>query len=113
MSQRPEPDGQDHVCSSVDFLAGIVARFEGNVAAVGVLEVLGAQRPLASPDGPTCGFVTSVCHSVSCANPMLVQRPTRLAAEQFGNAIRGSQIGDMGSGSLLAPSGADMPHSRF
>jgi hypothetical protein len=88
-----------------------VARFEGNVAAVGVLEVLGAQRRLASPDGPTCGIVTSVCHSVSCANPRLVQRATRLAAEQFGNAIRGSQIGDMGSGSLPAPSGADMPHS--
>ena len=88
-----------------------VARVEASVAAISGLYVLGAQRRLTSADLPTCEIVTSVCDSASCANPMQLQHATLVATEQFGNAIRASHIGEMGSGWLHAASEAHMPHS--
>ena len=45
-----EPNGQDHVCSPLDFVSGAVARFEANVAAIGVLKMLEAEERPASPE---------------------------------------------------------------
>ncbi len=48
--RRAEPNGEDHVCSPLDFVAGAVARLEANVAAIGVLKMLEAEERAASPE---------------------------------------------------------------